>query len=471
MPTLSIVIPIYNQAAYIGEMLASILRQTYTDYEIILVDDGSTDDLSAALVPYQSGIVQFIQQANAGVSAARNRGLAAAGGEYLIFLDADDWLSDADFFRMALAQLQENPHLGAVHCGWSLFSGEVTQQVRHWETWQTLDWEIMLRHAPILLLCIVFRRSAIDNITFNEHLRHAEDHDFIFQAAQRGVNFAWCPRVAYVYRLHPASSIHRQPDANAKGGYEFWHRWLSVKDLPASIQKDRDSVLAYKYIWMIAASLHTSDAAWMQKLVTELLALMAKQPCALPSHTHALRITLAVGSTLYNSHKPITTDTLFLQQLNAQLAQACSHERDRMQLPAEALMPIVTWWFMVASWYYARAYAPPEHAFLTHRHAEMRANHQRFALNPKTYSLTCLLLPDILPITQRHPNFIAHIQADFGADAAYWVSLAVTVRTLLSRAVGRILRQKINGQWRLQDVLWALWLAVRLRMDRMLPRL
>jgi Glycosyl transferase family 2 len=92
-PFCSVIIPTYNRAELLRETLDSVLRQEGTDYEIIVVDDGSPEDLSQLAEEYRTRVT-FLRQENAGPSAARNRGAAAARGEYLAFLDSDDvWLS------------------------------------------------------------------------------------------------------------------------------------------------------------------------------------------------------------------------------------------------------------------------------------------------------------------------------------------------------------------------------------------
>ncbi len=85
----SVVIPTYNAASWIAETLESVLAQTVQPAEIIVVDDGSTDDTAVVLDPYQNRI-RHICQDNAGVSAARNRAIEAANGEFIAFLDSDD---------------------------------------------------------------------------------------------------------------------------------------------------------------------------------------------------------------------------------------------------------------------------------------------------------------------------------------------------------------------------------------------
>lgn len=100
-PKFSIIVPLYNKAPYVRKALESIMSQTYTDFELIVVDDGSTDNslkvvneyIKSAICNHKSSIenIRIISQSNAGVAAARNTGVAASSGQFLCFLDADDW--------------------------------------------------------------------------------------------------------------------------------------------------------------------------------------------------------------------------------------------------------------------------------------------------------------------------------------------------------------------------------------------
>lgn len=115
---ISVIIPTYNRAAYIAEAIASVTAQTWAQLELILVDDGSTDETAAILAALaaepQRAPLRIIRQDNAGPGAARNAGVAVAGGDLLAFLDSDDlWLPDKLSRQMAV--LQERPEIDAVY--------------------------------------------------------------------------------------------------------------------------------------------------------------------------------------------------------------------------------------------------------------------------------------------------------------------------------------------------------------------
>lgn len=116
-PLVSVVIPAYNCERYIARAVRSVLGQTYTNFECIVIDDGSTDG-TAAVVEGFGERVRLIRQCNGGASAARNAGIAAAQGRYIAFLDSDDyWLSSK--LECQVEIMREHPDLALVSCGFS----------------------------------------------------------------------------------------------------------------------------------------------------------------------------------------------------------------------------------------------------------------------------------------------------------------------------------------------------------------
>ena len=112
MSTVSIVIPTFNRRNYITIALDSVLAQTYTNYEIIIIDDGSSDNTKEVLTPYWDKIRYFYQD-NRGIPATRNRGIREAKGDYIAFLDSDDyWLPEK--LERQIDYFEKNPHCGMV---------------------------------------------------------------------------------------------------------------------------------------------------------------------------------------------------------------------------------------------------------------------------------------------------------------------------------------------------------------------
>jgi glycosyltransferase involved in cell wall biosynthesis len=111
-PVFSVIIPTFNRAALVTEAVRSVLQQTFGDFEIVVVDDGSSDDTREALRPY-AGRIRYVHQENAGVAAARNRGIAESRGEYLAFLDSDDLFAPR-MLEQARCTFEDHPEAGAV---------------------------------------------------------------------------------------------------------------------------------------------------------------------------------------------------------------------------------------------------------------------------------------------------------------------------------------------------------------------
>ncbi len=124
----SVVIPLYNKGPYIARALNSVLAQTFQDFEVIVVDDGSTDDGAAVVRGFDDPRIRLIQQENRGVSAARNRGIEAARAELVAFLDADDeWLPG--FLETILRLRKKFPEAGAYGTAYLIMTDDLTTRV------------------------------------------------------------------------------------------------------------------------------------------------------------------------------------------------------------------------------------------------------------------------------------------------------------------------------------------------------
>lgn len=193
---LSIVVPVYNVRAYLPQCLESLIGQTYRNLEIICVDDGSTDGSGAILDEYaaKDDRIKVIHQENAGVSAARNRGLDFAVGEYVTFVDGDDWI-ERDGYEKAMVGAMENVDI--IHFGTCLDSWGETEEAKKLQQWFSCQLPDGIQPLPVLYGVMnsnvtnkLYRRALIEKygIRFPEHVAYAEDlafHYFFVSVAQR----------------------------------------------------------------------------------------------------------------------------------------------------------------------------------------------------------------------------------------------------------------------------------------------
>ncbi len=176
-PHISVIIPTYNRAALLIEAVESVLAQTWSDFELIVVDDGSTDDTPQCLKKYSDRLI-YLRQENRGVSAARNYGIANARGEWLAFLDSDDlWLprklaAQVDFFR-------HNPT--ALICQTEEIWRRDDRRVNPKKIHQKHSGWIYERCLPLCIVspsAVMMRRSLLDAVgLFDETLPACEDYD------------------------------------------------------------------------------------------------------------------------------------------------------------------------------------------------------------------------------------------------------------------------------------------------------
>jgi glycosyltransferase involved in cell wall biosynthesis len=191
----SVIIPVLNGADRLGQAVASVRRQLCTGDEIIIVDDGSTDDTPAVIADFGAAVLSF-RQDNAGPATARNRGLREATGDVIAFIDHDDLWAPGRQTAM-LAALRADPTADIV-------VGKV-QTVVDSGTAQPIagNPRFAAGHRPWLLPALLVRRVVFDRIGgFDERLRHAEDADWLMRAREAGTRFLQIDQVTNYNRLH-----------------------------------------------------------------------------------------------------------------------------------------------------------------------------------------------------------------------------------------------------------------------------
>jgi len=204
----SIVVPTHNYGHFLPQALDSVLSQMDVDLEVIIVDDGSTDETSEIIASY-AGLVSFIRQDNRGLSAARNTGLAVARGEFLVFLDADDILGPG-VLASQRAFLQSRPQTGLTVCRSFFFETldehNVPLKRGQWHLFRS-DLDVHLCHFNIAPPHAFMLRSQVCEKTrsFDDSLKACEDHDFWFRASLAGYSPEANSDGLVFYRRHAGS--------------------------------------------------------------------------------------------------------------------------------------------------------------------------------------------------------------------------------------------------------------------------
>jgi glycosyltransferase involved in cell wall biosynthesis len=206
-PTVSVVICAYNAAPFIAETLDSLFAQTFSDFEVIIVNDGSTDETATVLQPYLSRIIYY-EQPNQGPAAARNAALRLARGEFISVLDSDDlWMPN--YLEKMVGYLRAHPEIdlcypNAILFGNSHLDGKIYQDMYPSSQPVTLE-KLLTRECNIFGL-VTFRRAVLERVgQYDETLRGVEDLDLWLRMSQHGCRFSFTEEVLVKYRRRPSS--------------------------------------------------------------------------------------------------------------------------------------------------------------------------------------------------------------------------------------------------------------------------
>lgn len=262
---ISVIVPVYNTAPYLKRCLDSVLQSTYQNLEIICVNDGSTDGSLSILEHYQAldDRVVVIDQNNRGVSAARNNGLAHATGEYISFVDSDDWVNP-QYFDFLLCAI-ENADIS--HCGMiRVLNDDLEEDVQQISPIRTLDTDKMNFGEAVDHCCgKLFRREIVEKLKFEESVSFGEDKLFTAIALQTGKKLAVIDNVLYYYYNNPNSAVNTVEHDLYPMAIKFYEDARANKR-PVSLRYAITGLLSYRYLSMFKPDAETIREDCNQKL-------------------------------------------------------------------------------------------------------------------------------------------------------------------------------------------------------------
>ncbi len=229
--SISVIIPTYNYGRFIAEALQSVLRQTLRPDEIVVVDDGSSDETRDVVSGFGED-VKYVYQANAGVCAARNVGVAESKSEVIAFMDADDTM-ESESLEKQIAPIAEEDDVGLVHCGLRLFDDESGETIE-------LQLEggadgvannLLLWEGPGIAGpgAVLVTREAFDAVGgFDTDMKVGEDWDFCYRVARK-FKVRFVPEPLVNYRSH-ATAAHRDVAEMERGMSRFYEKAFSTND-------------------------------------------------------------------------------------------------------------------------------------------------------------------------------------------------------------------------------------------------
>jgi glycosyltransferase involved in cell wall biosynthesis len=280
-PVVSIIIPVHNSGSWIRDTIDNVISQTYPCREIIIVDDGSTDN-TKQLIDIQYGeSVKYFYQDNAGPARARNRGIEVASGEYIQFLDSDDFLSPDKIARQ-MAVFMANPECHVVYCDFAFTSegtdvGVEESPAAYKKKYGTenmfealLDSNFIVIHSPLTRTEVIRNCGAFDTTLSSD-----EDYDLWLRIAGEGYRFCFVPEVLAFYRKR-GNSVSTNLFKQSRGTLQALNKAKSYRK--KLTEKEREKLrcnLSREYGW---TSRHYLSQGNYSKALSDLLQSIVNNP-------------------------------------------------------------------------------------------------------------------------------------------------------------------------------------------------
>jgi glycosyltransferase involved in cell wall biosynthesis len=259
-PKVSIIIPSFNRADMILTAIESAQAQTFTEWEAIIVDDGSTDNTREVVAGVKDARVRYIFQENKGLPGARNAGIRASRADYLAFLDSDDAFLPQKL-ALQVPIMDENPGLGLVAGGY--IEVDPNMKFLHeqcpWEKHPTLELPDWVQTCMFCVGSPLVRRAWLDKAgLFDESMRFVEDWDLWLRMSFLGCRMQWLEEPVYLYRIH-GSNMVRQAVRMKNGMIAMFDKFFAQPNLPDQVTGLRDGAYGHVYLNAAARALASED--------------------------------------------------------------------------------------------------------------------------------------------------------------------------------------------------------------------
>jgi glycosyltransferase involved in cell wall biosynthesis len=261
-PKVSIITSTYNRSYLVGDAIRSVQAQTFTDYEMIIVDDGSPDNTHDVVTGFDDPRIRYVYQPNAGLAAGRNTAIRHSRGEYVAFLDDDDLYLPHNL-QTQLAMLESRPEIGWTTGGYQVtnMEGEVGYEHQAWLEYPQLDLHTWLFHCPTCPSAVVMRRAWLERVGgFDEQLPQTEDWDLWLRLAYAGCQMACVESIVCQYRLHNLNMVHNAVKQK-RGTILMLDKFFANPQLEPNLQAMQPTIYAYAYLKSASREYIANDIA------------------------------------------------------------------------------------------------------------------------------------------------------------------------------------------------------------------
>ncbi|MFC1922178.1 glycosyltransferase family 2 protein [Chloroflexota bacterium] len=249
MPKVSVIIPTYNRPHLFPKAVDSVLKQTFTDFEIIVVDDGSTKPVGYIVNQYNDSRLRYIYQENSGLVVARNNGVFAADSKYIAFLDDDDRFLPHKL-DVQVALLEANPNIGLALGGYinEDSKGKLFSENQPWLYHDPNDIKTWLYGCPTIPSVPLIRTAWFNEIGgFDNNLKFTEDADLWLRLAFSGCRMAFVQSIVSIYYINPVG-MARNAIPMRNGWLQVINNFYSTPGIPNELLEIKEEVLSAAYI-------------------------------------------------------------------------------------------------------------------------------------------------------------------------------------------------------------------------------